>query len=475
MKKRLYPSFSVLIVDDEPMWLSTMSMALSGEAGINNIIECQDSREVMNIMGRGNVGIVLLDLTMPYLSGEELLSSIAEIFPQVLVIVVTGLNQVEKAVRCIKLGAYDYYAKTTEKDRIVTGILHAIRTIEMQEEARFIHNKMYSDHLETPEAFSDIITISDQMISIFRYIEAIAQSRQPVLITGESGVGKELIVKALYKAGQYETPMVTINLAGLDDNMFADTIFGHKRGAFTGAEDTRKGLAEQADESILFLDEIGDLSLASQVKLLRLLQEGEYYPVGSDRLKRTKARFALATNQDLLEKQRLGQFRKDLFYRLQTHHIHVPPLRERKEDIPLLFKYFVEQAAQEIDIPQPNFPRQVTTLLGQYDYPGNIRELRAMVFDEVNRNQTTLSLEGFKRKIINQPAGEQWQDIDNSDEDIIKYFQAIKRIPTLSEMEVVLISEAMRRVDGNQTNAARMLGISQSGISRWLRTHKQDM
>jgi len=475
MKRHLYPSFSVLIVDDEAQWLRSLSMVLSGEGGITNVIQCQDSRQVKGILERENVGLVLLDLTMPHISGEELLTEIAELFPSVLTIVITGMNQVDSAVRCMKAGAYDYYVKTSEKDRIVSGTLRAIRTIELQRESRDVRNKLLSGHLETPEAFADIITVSKKMFSIFQYMEAIAASREPVLVTGESGVGKELIVKALHKLSRHETPMVTINLAGLDDNMFADTLFGHKRGAFTGADEARRGLVDQASEAILFLDEIGDLSPASQVKLLRLLQEGEYYPVGSDQLKRAKARLVLATNQDLVEKQRLGQFRKDFFYRLQTHHIHVPPLRERKEDIPLLLEHFVKEAAAEFGWQPPDIPGQIAVLLSRYDFPGNIREFRSMVFDEMSRNKGRLSVDAFKNMMADRQSGEAGLDGDRSDEDaIFRCFLSARQLPTYAEAEEILTDAALQRADGNQTLAARMLGISQPGLSKRLASRKQD-
>jgi DNA-binding NtrC family response regulator len=419
--------------------------------------------------------VLFRSLTMPHLSGQELLVKISEAFPSVLVIVITALNQVDGAVRCMKAGAFDYYVKTNDRERIVTGILHAVRMIELQRESLDVRGRLLSDNLETPEAFADIVTVSNKMFAIFRYIEAIAVSKQPVLVTGESGVGKELIVKAIHKAGRYEKPLVAINLAGLDDAMFADTLFGHKRGAFTGAEDARRGLVDQADETILFLDEIGDLSPASQVKLLRLLQDGEYFPVGSDQLKRTKTRFVLATNQDLSKKQQLGQFRKDLFYRLQTHQIHVPPLREHKEDIPLLLERFVEEAAQEFGRQRPDIPKQITTLLARYDFPGNVRELRSMVFDGVSRSKAIFSAEGFESVIVDQQTGESWPDAGKQDDDaIFKCFLSVKRLPTYAEAEDILTDAALRRADGNQTLAARLLGISQPGLSKRLNTRRQD-
>jgi len=473
MSKRLYPSFSVLLVDDELPWLRSMSMTLSGEAGITNTIQCQDARQVMDILAQCNVGLVLLDLTMPHLSGQEILDRISENHPSVLVIVVTALNEADEAVRCMKAGAFDYYVKTSERERIVKGIQHAVRIIELQRESQGVRSKLLSESLETPDSFVDVVTVSSKMFGIFRYIEAIAESRQPVLVTGESGVGKELIVQALHKAGRYNVPMVTVNLAGLDDNMFADTLFGHKRGAFTGADEVRHGLVEEADETILFLDEIGDLSLASQVKLLRLLQDGEYYPVGSDQLKRTNTRFALATNQDLAEKQRHGQFRNDLFYRLQTHRIHVPPLREHKEDISLLIEYFAEQAAQEIGITKPDIPRQIVTLLMQYDFPGNVRELRSMVFDAVSRDRAALSVAGIRSIIGARQALESANATDNDRDFLSKSLQTMQRLPTYTEIEDILTDAALQKAGGNQTLAARILGISQPGLSKRLHSHKK--
>lgn len=474
MKRNPYPSFAVLLVDDEMPWLRSLGMALSGEGGITNIIQCQDSRQVLDILGRQNVGLVLLDLTMPHVSGEELLPRISELFPSVLVIVVTGLNQVDGAVRCMKAGAFDYYVKTTEKDRIVTGIMHAVRIIELQRESREVGRRLLSDRLEAPETFSDIVTISKKMFSIFQYIEAISVSRQPVLITGESGVGKELIAKALHKAGSPDRAMISVNIAGLDDNMFSDTLFGHARGAYTGAEEVRRGLVEQAGEGTLFLDEIGSLSPASQIKLLRLLQDGEYYPVGSDHLKRSKARIVVATNQDLLEKQQAGEFRKDLYYRLQTHNILIPPLRDRREDIPPLLDHFVDEAAREFGREKPEIAKQIPILLSQYDFPGNVRELRSIIFDEVSRSRTALSVDAFKRIISSRQAIETASFNDTDRDALFRSFLAVQRLPTYDEMEEILTDAALARAEGNQTLAARMLGISQPGLSKRLHPRKKN-
>ena len=338
----------------------------------------------MGILGARDVGIVLLDLTMPGLSGEDLLARITEEHPGVIVIVISGMNQLETAVSCMRAGAFDYFVKTSEEDRIVSGVLRAVRMFELQQENREMSMRLLSGTLQHPRAFDDIITADHAMHAIFSYIEAVAKSTEPLLISGESGVGKEFIAKAAHNLSNCRGPLVAVNVAGLDDTVFADTLFGHVRGAFTGADQTRRGMIEEATDGTLFLDEIGDLSIASQVKLLRLLQEGEYFPLGSDRPKRLKARVIFATHQDLAVKQGTGAFRRDLYDRLCTHHVQVPSLRDRKGDLPLLLDHFLSEAARALDKKKPTPPKELVQLLATYDFPGNIRELKAMVFNAVS-------------------------------------------------------------------------------------------
>ena len=204
-----------------------------------------------------------------------------------------------------------------------------------------LKTRVLQGKVDQPEAFSEIITVSSRMDSIFQYIEAVAASPRPVLITGETGVGKELIARVVHKLSNRPGAFTPVNVAGLDDNVFTDTLFGHRKGAFTDAREARGGLLEQASGGTLFLDEIGDLSPASQVKLLRLLQEGEYLPLGSDVAKRSDARIVVATNQDLENLLSAKKFRKDLYYRLCDHHIRIPPLRDRLEDLPVLVEHFL--------------------------------------------------------------------------------------------------------------------------------------
>ena len=242
------------------------------------------------------------------------------------------------------------------------------------------------------------------MFAIFRYLEAIAPSPQPVLITGETGTGKELVAQALHRLSARPGEFVAVNVAGLDDAMFSDTLFGHTRGAFTGADGARDGLITSTAEGTLFLDEIGDLTVASQVKLLRLLQDGTFYPLGADRPRRSRARIICATNCDVAQGVSAGTFRKDLYYRLRTHHLNLPPLRARTGDLPLLVQHVVDKAAQVLGKAAPTVPLALYQLLNAYPFPGNVRELEGLLFDAVARHQgTTLSLQSIKEAIGDTP------------------------------------------------------------------------
>ena len=466
MEKKLYPPFGVLLVDDELPWLRSLSLTLEGPGGITNLLQCQDSRKVMEILEHNDIGLVLLDLTMPHHSGEELLEQIVAEYPQVRVIILSGMNQLETAVDCMRAGAFDYFVKTVEEERLVDGVRRAIRMVELESENQAIRTRFFHDQLDTPEAFTPIVTNNPAMRARFQYLEAVAPSHQPILITGESGVGKELVAQSIHTLSRSSGALVTVNVAGLDDNVFADTLFGHVRGAFTGAENVRKGMIEKAAEGTLFLDEIGDLSSVSQVKLLRLLQNGEYYPLGSDQPKQMSARVVVATHADLDAKMAAGEFRRDLYYRLYSHHVHLPPLRERKEDLPLLLEHFLTEAAIKLGKKKPTPPKELAVLLSTYSFPGNIRELEAMVYDAVSQHHgRTLSMKSFLARIDSQgdcPPVEQ-PPLD------VNPFAHLDNLPTLQQAGHLLVEEAMQRSTGNQSIAARLLGISQPALSKRLK------
>jgi len=471
VKETTYPDFGVLLVDDEPAWLGSLALTLESCAGISNSTTCSDSRQVMAILDSGRIGLVLLDLTMPHLSGEELLEQIAERHPEISVIVVSGLNQLETAVRCMKLGDFDYCVKTDEEDRIVGGVLRAVRMVEMRREYQEMSSRLVSRELRHPEAFSAIVTADRSMLAIFSYVEAVAKSPQPLLITGESGVGKELIARAAHTLSGCRGKLVTVNVAGLDDTVFSDTLFGHVRGAFTVAEQVRRGMVEEAGDGTLFLDEIGDLSIPSQVKLLRLLQEGEYFPLGSDLPKRLKARIIVATHQNLSAKEGAGAFRRDLYFRLRTHQVHLPPLRERRGDIPLLLEHFLEEAARALGKKKPTPPKGLAHHLAAHCFPGNVRELKAMVYDAVSvHRDRMLSMDTFIKAIERLQSECPATGGDTARQNP---FSGFEELPTFSDAAAFLVMEAMDRASGNQTLAARLLGISQPALSKRLKMLKE--
>jgi DNA-binding NtrC family response regulator len=457
----------ILLVDDEPDWLESMALLLEVSAGLEGVRTCQDSRQVMDILDAGGIGLVLLDLTMPHLSGTDLLAAITERHPEVASIVVSGLNQLATAVACMKLGAYDYFVKTDDEARMVGGILRAVHMLELREENREVASRLVSGELRHPEAFAAIRTKSPAMHALFAYIEAVAGSPRPLLVTGESGVGKENLVRAAHALSGRGGPLVACNVAGLDDAVFTDTLFGHVRGAYTGADAPRRGLVEEAAGGTLFLDEIGDLAIASQVKLLRLLQEGEYYPLGSDQPRRLCARVIAATHADLAARERDGAFRRDLYYRLRTHHVAVPPLRERPEDIEPLLDHFLAEAAAAMGKRKPTPPPELVPLLAGYPFPGNVRELAAMVYDAVSLHAgRMLSMESFKRRIGAPEATITALADDNP-------FAGLPALPSFAQAEKLLLAEALARSGGRQTLAARLLGVTQSALSKRLKALRQ--
>ena len=293
------------------------------------------------------------------------------------------------------------------------------------------------------------------------------------MISGETGVGKELVAGALHELSGRKGDLVAVNAAGLDDNVFADTLFGHRKGAFTGADRDRKGLIEQASGGTLFLDEIGDLSPASQVKLLRLLDQREYFPLGADKPRISDARIIVATHHDLDSLKAAGEFRNDLYYRLRTHHIRIPPLRDRLEDIPLLLEHFVEEAARESGKKKPTYHKELIALLQSYHFPGNVRELKAMTFDAVSKHGSKMLSNSSFLEHIDSSRGSDARAESGGAGSTKKWLSRLERLPTLKEISQLVIEEALRRADDNQRVAAKMLGISHQALNQRLRRRKK--
>jgi len=461
----------VVLVDDEQDLLAATRWLL-GSQNIGPVKTLSDGRELLPLLARERVGMILLDLFMPNIGGLELLPQVVEDYPQVPVVVMTAAQDVDTAVSCMRDGAFDYLVKPAEESRLVSAVRRAMEVRSLREQLGTLRSSLLSRRLKHREAFAEIVTANRGMEAIFQYIEAIAASREPVLITGETGTGKELIAGAIHRLSGQPGELVCINVAGLDDNLFSDTLFGHVRGAFTGADRDRDGAIAQAAGGTLFLDEIGDLSKASQVKLLRLLQEQRYYPLGSDLQRLSEARIVAATNQSLHRRMARGKFRQDLFFRLSSHPIDVPPLRRRRDDIPLLLQHFIDAAADSFGREPPSPPEELITLLGVHEFPGNVRELRAMVFNAMalHRGGPTLALDSFKA-LIGQGRGDAEplpldDDISEEDEPLLAIGGGF---PTLKQANDFLVAEAMRRAKDNQGIAAMLLGISRQSLNRRLR------
>ncbi len=473
MNKDIDAFIPVLMVDDEPQILLSYSVMLKSE-GIGPLAAFEDSRQVLPFLREHAVSLAVLDLSMPFVNGRELLKQIGDEFPKTQVIIVTAMNDIDTAVACMREGAVDYLVKPVEKNRFISSVHRALEISQLKSQVDSLRQCFFSDQLQHPAAFRDIVTVSHKMKAIFKYIEAIAVSPFPVLIQGETGSGKELFARSIHKAGRFSGPFVAVNAAGLDDTMFSDTLFGHQRGAFTGAEKPRPGLISQAGNGVIFLDEIADLSHPSQVKLLRLIQEKEYFPLGADLPKRSNARIVVAVNQPLSRLVDEGRFRKDLYFRLSAHEIDLPPLRERPEDLPQLLDFFLAQAAAAMAKKKVSYPPELIDLLQTYAFPGNVRELEAMVYDALSRHQSgILSMDSFKRVIGagRERKSEQTQEpvAHDQDEAVLRFFSSF---PTLRDAEQFLIDEALRRAKGNQSITASMLGISRQALNKRLQRQK---
>ncbi|MBF0461816.1 MAG: sigma-54-dependent Fis family transcriptional regulator [Magnetococcales bacterium] len=468
----------VMLVDDEEEVLFSSSYLLESY-GIAPAVAFSDPRQVLPWLEQHSVGVILLDLIMPYLPGQELLAQITALRPEIPIVVVTASQDANWAVSCMKMGAFDYLIKPVEENRFISSVRRALENHALRDQVSSLRHVLFSKQLRDPDCFSPILTKNRRMLTIFQYLEAVAGSTEPLLITGETGVGKELVAHAAHQASGRPGKMVTINVAGLDDVMFSDTLFGHVRGAYTGAANERPGLIVQAKEGTLFLDEIGDLPPSIQVKLLRLVQDGQYYPLGSDTPKLSQARIVAATNREMRLETNNGHFRLDLFFRLSSHLVEIPPLRDRLEDLPILVDHFVKKAAESMRRPVPRVPPEIFPLLSAYHFPGNVRELRALIYDAVANHAagSVLPLDRFRSAVraftktqrgVGTPETE--QQTQHASQKTSDLLIAPGRLPSLREANQWLVEEAMRQTDGNQGSAAALLGITRQSLNRRLLT-----
>lgn len=441
-----FPVNPVLLVDDDESWMKSLGLLLKRKAGISNVITCNVSSEVMSILNSRAVSIVLLDYSMPGITGDRVLLNIKSDFPDIPVILLTGHDQVDIAVKCMQLGAFDYFVKSQETERILSGILKAIRLHEVMHENRLLSSGFLNDSgPRRREAFSGLWTRSFRMLRIFQFLEAVAESSMPVLLIGEHGTGKTTLAKALHSSGGKSGNFVHCKVAEHGDSL-SDALCGRKQA----------GILEQAEGATLYLDGIEHLSRAGEDFLSELIDSPQYAsgPEGRPRWFTGRIVASAGVSLDTITGM------KRLLMKFSSHSIQVPALRERREDLPVLVDCFLDEAAQHFMKTRPTPPPELLSLLGTYSFPGNILELREMVFDAVQAHSFgVLSLDIFRSRISETAQ-------DEASAALVQFTGS--RLPTLSEVQEILIQEASQRVLGNQGLMADMLGISRTAINKRL-------
>lgn len=399
--------------------------------------------------GAGEGGVLLLDVRMSEMDGLSVLQRIRALRPDLAVIMMTGYGTIDSAVEAIKHGAFDYLAKPFPEERLATAIRHCLEREELLTE-----NRILKKELQSRGGGGEIVFRSDQFRRVYQLALRVAGSDANALVLGESGTGKELIAGTIHFASpRADRRFLAINCAALTDTLLESQLFGHLRGAFTGAAQAQKGLLEEADGGTLFLDEVGDLSPALQVKLLRVLQEGEFLPVGATRPKRVDVRFIAATNKDLEEEVARGTFREDLFYRLNVISLHLPALRDRPEDVEPLAEYFLARAAVKAGRTLKGISPGALAALQDYRWPGNVRELQNVIErGAILAEGETLTAEDLPLKLHKSSAA---ADGAGAGEPV-----------TLRDAERIQISRILRRTGWNKSRAARMLDVTRRTLDR---------
>lgn len=474
---------TVLIVDDDPTQ-RRLIQAVVEKSGFSTLQADSGDAALSMIFGADgkNIHVVLLDLIMPGLDGMETLRNISEKRAELPVIVLTGKGSIDTVVNAMQMGARDFIVKPASPERIVVSIRNALELNTLVGEVTRL--KKTSTGTLT---FNDLVGSASSMRAVVAMGERGAKANIPILITGESGVGKEVIARAIQGASERsERPFVTVNCGAIPENLVESILFGHEKGSFTGANAKHLGKFQEATSGTLFLDEVGELPLDMQVKLLRVLQEGEVDPIGSKRPVPVDVRIVSATNRDLAESVRNGTFREDLYYRLNVFPIQVPALRERKEDISALTEHFVRRFNAQERMSIIGASRETIEMLKSYEWPGNVRQLensifRAMILSNGQNlepqdfPQISGELPSFATKADGGLSALIQNSLDNELDEKIRFLDREGHLRTLDEIERDLIEFAINNYDGHMSEIARRLGIGRSTLYRKVREHGVDV
>ncbi len=450
---------NILILDDEPNYLLILEALLS-ESGYS-VTALSDPEMGLAYLEESEVDVVITDMKMPKLSGQDVLEHVRKNYAHVPVLIMTAYGSIEAAVEAMKLGAFDYIQKPFSNDELLLSVTKAVKLAKAQQQYLLLH-----EALEDRYGLHQIIGKSRPMARLLEMVHKAAPSKSTVLITGESGTGKELVARAMHFASQRKNgPFISVNCMALNPGVLESELFGHEKGSFTGAVAQKRGRFELAHEGTLFLDEVGELSPDLQVKLLRVLQERTFERVGGSKEIEVDIRLVAATNKDLLEAVAAGEFREDLFYRLNVVQLQMPPLRERREDIPLLASHFVKKYAADNEMPEKSFSAEAMDFLSGYEWPGNVRQLENIVERcMVMAAGRTIGVEDLPPEIKNEEA---------------QFKSAVDLLPvqlnladTLEKIEAALIRRALAKSDFVQVKAAELLGISKSLLQYKLKKYK---
>jgi DNA-binding NtrC family response regulator len=456
-------SAKILIVDDEEIVLLSCKRSLSGSDFVVDTV--MDGWDALKKIDDVEYDLVILDIMMPKCDGLEVLQHVKERHPGVEVIMMTGLSQVQTAVKAMKLGAFDYLSKPFDPDELLLVVRRALERRQLLQE-----NPHLKSEVSAKYRFDNIIGASPAMQAVYALIAKCAPTNSTVLITGESGTGKEMMARAIhYNSLRKDQPFVTVDCNTLSENLLESELFGHVKGAFTGAVSNKRGMFEVANNGTLFLDEFGNISLSTQAKLLRVIQEHEFRPVGSTANQRTNVRLLTATNKDLKAMVAVGTFREDLYYRINVFPIHAPALKDRREDIAALAFHFLKMFSNELEKPVSEISEAAMSLLMHHDWPGNVRELENTIHRAVILSTDHIIRQAHLVNLVSADTPAETDVPRTSDE--LKKLKKVAREKSVEDVERLFVQETLKRNDSNVTRSAEETGMQRSNFQALMKKY----